>query len=174
MQCGTYWYCKYFAFWQQFDTSLDFWLNNNSFLQNLIILNLSSGKAWRHLHKNVTSCTEQHPTKQLLYGHLPPIMKIIQVGRTRHAGHCWRRKNELISDTLRWTSSHGRAKAGQPARTYIQQLYADTGCSLEDFLAAMEDRDGWRKRAMEICAGTEKRTGKKKKQLLKNIFHLNL
>ena len=30
----------------------------------------------------------QHPTKHQLYGHLPPIMKTIQVRRTRHAGHC--------------------------------------------------------------------------------------
>ena len=30
----------------------------------------------------------QHPTRHQLYGHLPPIMKTIQVRRTRHAGHC--------------------------------------------------------------------------------------
>ena len=30
---------------------------------------------------------------------------------------------------LLWTPSHGRAKTGRPARTYIQQLCADTGCS---------------------------------------------
>ena len=29
----------------------------------------------------------QHPTKQQLYGHLPLIMKTIQVRRTRHAEH---------------------------------------------------------------------------------------
>ena len=38
-----------------------------------------------------------------LYGHLPPIMKTIQVRWTRHAGHCWRSKDELISDVLLWT-----------------------------------------------------------------------
>ena len=32
----------------------------------------------------------QHPTKQLLYGHPPPISKTIQIRRTRHARHCWR------------------------------------------------------------------------------------
>ena len=35
----------------------------------------------------------QHPTRHLLYGLLPPITKTIQVRRTRHAGHCWRRKD---------------------------------------------------------------------------------
>ena len=29
----------------------------------------------------------QHPTRHQLYGHLPPIIKNIQVRRTRHAGH---------------------------------------------------------------------------------------
>ena len=57
----------------------------------------------------------QHPTKQQLYGHLQPISKTIQIRRTRHAGHCWRNKNELISDILLWTPSHGRTKAGRPA-----------------------------------------------------------
>ena len=45
----------------------------------------------------------QHPTRHQLYGHLPPITKTIQVRRTRHAGHCWRSRDELISDVLLWT-----------------------------------------------------------------------
>ena len=94
----------------------------------------------------------QHPIKQQLYGHLPPITKTIQVRRTRHAGHCWRSRDELISDELWWTPSHGRAKAGRPARTYIQQLCADTGCSLEDLPETMDDREGWRERVREIRA----------------------
>ena len=65
----------------------------------------------------------QHLTKQQLYGHLLPIMKTIQVRQTRHAGHCWRSKDELISDIFQWTPSHGWTKAGQPARTYIQQVW---------------------------------------------------
>ena len=43
-----------------------------------------------------------------LYGHLPPITKTIQVRRTRHAGHCWRSKDDLISDILLWTPAYGR------------------------------------------------------------------
>ena len=61
----------------------------------------------------------QHATKQQLYGHLPPITKIMQVKRTRHAGHCWRSRDELISHIVLSTPSYGRAKAGQPAGTYI-------------------------------------------------------
>ena len=30
------------------------------------------------------------------------------------------------------------------------QLYADTGCSLEDLPGTMDDRDGWREKVREI------------------------
>ena len=86
----------------------------------------------------------QHPTRHQLYGHLPPITKTIQVRRTRHAGHCWRSRDELIRDVLLWTPTYGRTKAGRPARTYIQQLCEDTGCCPEDLPRAMNDREEWR------------------------------
>ena len=86
----------------------------------------------------------QNPTSNQLYGHLPPITKTIQVRRTRHAGHCWRSKDELISDVLLWTPAYGQAKAGRPARTYIQQLCEDTECSPEDLPETMNDRVKWR------------------------------
>ena len=95
---------------------------------------------------------QQHPTKHQLYGHLPPITKTIQARRTRHAGHCWRSKNELISDVLLWTPAYGQAKAGRPARTYIQQLCEDTGCSPEDLPEAMNDWEKWWERFRDICA----------------------
>ena len=99
-------------------------------------------KSWRH-----------HPTRHQLYGHLPPITKTIQVRRTRHAGQCWRSRDELISDVLLWTPTYGRSKAGRPARTYIQQLSEDTGCSSEDLSEAMNDREKCRERVRNICAG---------------------
>ena len=49
--------------------------------------------------------------------------------------------------------TYGRAKAGRPARTYIQQLCEDTGCSPEDLPEAMNDREEWRGRVRDICAG---------------------
>ena len=74
----------------------------------------------------------------------------VRAGRTRHAGHCWRSRDELISDVLLWTPTHGRAKAGRPARTYIQQLCEDTGCCPEDLPEAMNDREKWRERVRDI------------------------
>ena len=94
----------------------------------------------------------QHPTRYQLYGHLPPITKTIQARRTRHAGHCWRSRDELIRDVLLWTPTHGRAKAGRLARTYIQQLCEDTGCCPEDLPSAMNDREARRERVRDIRA----------------------
>ena len=84
------------------------------------------------------------PTKQQLYSHLRPITKTIQVRRTRHAGHCWRSRDELINDVLQWTPSHGQAKAWRPARTYIQQLCANTGCNLKYFPGLLAGPSGIR------------------------------
>ena len=94
----------------------------------------------------------QHPTKQQLYGHRPSITKTIKFRLTRHAEHCCRSREVIISDVLLWTPSYGRAKAGRPARTYIQQLSVDTGCSPKDLPEAMNDREGWREWARNIRA----------------------
>ena len=112
------------------------------------------GNYTRMLRAVVNKSWRKHPSKQQLYGHLPPITKTIQVRWTRHAGHCWRCRDELISDTLMWIPSHWQAKAGQSARTYIQHLCADTGCSLDDLPGAMNDRDGWRVRVIRAGSAT--------------------
>ena len=94
----------------------------------------------RMLRAILNKSWRQHPTRHQLYGHLPPITKTIQVRQARHAVHCWRSKDELISDVLLWTPAYRQAKAGRLARTYIQQLCEDTGCSPEDLPKAMNDR----------------------------------
>ena len=110
------------------------------------------GNYTRMLRAVLNKSWRQHPTRLQLYGHLPPITKTIQVRRTRHAGHCWRSKDELISDVLLWTPTHGCASVGRPARTYIQQLCEDTGCNPEDLPEAMSDREKWRETVRDIRA----------------------
>ena len=73
----------------------------------LAILN----KSWR-----------QHPTSHQLYGHLPHTTKIIQVRQTRHAGHCWRSRDELISDVLLWTPTH---MAGQKQDDQLKHTFSN-------------------------------------------------
>ena len=99
------------------------------------------GNYTRMLRAVLNKSWRQHPTRT------------IQVRRTRHAGHCWRSKDELISDVLLWTPTYDRAKAGRPARTYIQQLCEDTGCNPEGLSETMNDRLKWRERVRDIRAG---------------------
>ena len=111
------------------------------------------GNYTRMLRAILNRSWRQHPTKQQLYGHLPPITKTIQtiqIRQTRHAGHCWRSRDELISDVLLWAPSHSWAKAGRPAQTYIEQLCEDTGCSPEDLPEAMNNREEWVERESGI------------------------
>ena len=106
------------------------------------------GNYTRMLRAILNKSWRQHPTRHQLYGHLPCITKTIQVRGTRHAGHCWRSKGELISDVLLWTPTYGQAKAGRPARTYIQQLCEDTGCNPENLPGSK-----LRERVRDIRAG---------------------
>ena len=105
------------------------------------------GNYTRRLRAILNKSWRQHPTRHQLCGHLPSITKTIQVGRTRHAGHCWRNKDKLISDVL-------LAKARRPAQTYIQQLCEDMGCSPEDLPEAMNDREKWQERVRDIRASS--------------------
>ena len=108
------------------------------------------GNYTRMVREILNKSRKQHSTKPQLYGHLPTITKTIKVRQTRHAGHCWRSRDELISDVLRRIPSYGRTKAG---RTYIQQLCKDSGCNPEDLPEAMNDREKWWERIKDIRAG---------------------
>ena len=76
------------------------------------------GKCTRRLWVILNKSRKKHPTRLRLYGHLPPISKSIQIRRTRHEGHCWKSKDELISNVLLWTPSHRNVNVGQTTRTY--------------------------------------------------------
>ena len=100
----------------------------------------------RMLRAILNKSGRQRPTKQQLYGHLSHIMKTIQVRRTSHVGHCWRSRDELISDV----PSHGRAKIGRPARTYIQQLCGEV--TLKTCWKQWTIGRGWPERVRDIGA----------------------
>ena len=110
------------------------------------------GNYTRMLRAILNTSWRQHPTRHQLYGHMPPITKTIQVRRTRHAGHCWGSKDKLINDVLLWTPAYGRAKAGGPARTYIQKLCEDMGCSPEELPEVINDREKWSEKVRDIRA----------------------
>ena len=93
-----------------------------------------------------------HPSKERLYGNLVQITSVIKERRTRFAGHCYRSKDEVVSDLILWTPKHGKAKVRRPSRTYTKQLTEDDDCQLEDLPRAMEDRQYWRGRVNMVRA----------------------
>ena len=68
-------------------------------------------KACGQLHKNAASNIEQvveaTPHKAAAVRLPTTYHETIQIRRIRHAGPWWRGKDELISDVLPWTPSHG-------------------------------------------------------------------
>ena len=49
-------------------------------------------------------------------------LQTIQIRRTRHAGHCWKSKDELISNVLLWTTTHGHTSVDQSAKTCLSSV----------------------------------------------------
>ena len=77
------------------------------------------GNYTRMLRAILNKSWQQHPTRRQLYGHQPPITKAIQARWTRHVGHCWRSKDEIVSDVLLLTPHMANQKRdGQFEHTY--------------------------------------------------------
>ena len=64
------------------------------------------GNYTRMLRAILNKSWRQHPTKHKTIRQPTSITKTIQVRLTRHAGHCWRRGDELISDVFLWTPTY--------------------------------------------------------------------
>ena len=95
------------------------------------------GNCTRMLRAILNKFCKQHPTKcRCMATYLP----------SKHAGHCRRSKDELVSDVLLWTLLHGRASVWRQTRTYLQRLCTNTGCSCEGLTEEMDDRDEWQER----------------------------
>ena len=91
---------------------------------------------------------QKHITNEVLYAGLPRISTTVQERRLRFTGHCWKIKNEVVRDLVLWEPKHGKRSIGGRARTIVDLLEADTGVPRDCLPAAMDDRDGWRNRAM--------------------------
>ena len=89
-------------------------------------------------------------TNGALYAGLPWISTKSRERGLRFSGHCWRSKFEIevVSDLVLWEPKHGKRSVGGQARTFGDMLEVDTGVPRDCLLAGMDDRVGWRKRAM--------------------------
>ena len=95
------------------------------------------------LHKNA-AC---NPQQVLCTATCPLSRKSIQVRRTRHAGHCWRSRDEThkrctLMDPHTWPR---KSRTDQHERTFSSYV-RNTGCCPEDLPRAMNDREEWRER----------------------------
>ena len=85
------------------------------------------GNYTRMLTSNLKQVLAQHPRRQPTVR--PPaslsrkLFKLDEQDTQDTAGEA---RTKLVRDVLIWTPTHGQAKAGRPARTYIQQLCEDT------------------------------------------------
>ena len=100
---------------------------------------------------------KQRPQKLLLFGHLPSN----QARQASHAGTCRRNKDRLLSYIFLWTTKHGHTSVGRSAKTYIYQLWTEIGCSQENLLRTMMDREGC---CMCVCVCVWKREKERERE----------
>ena len=87
---------------------------------------------------------------EVLYGEIPKITTTIATQRARFCGHCWRSKDELAHQLLLWEPTHGKRDRGIPRRTFIDQLVDDTELQKEDLANAMNDREYWKSKVVDV------------------------
>ena len=105
----------------------------------------------RMLRATLNKSWRQHPSKQQLFGHLPPITKTIKVRRTRHAGPCWRSRDEFISDVLQWTPSHSQERQDDQAEPTYSSYVPIRDVTLKTYRKQWKiGRGGEREREREI------------------------
>ena len=74
------------------------------------------GAYTRMLRTALNRSWKDHPTNVELYGHIPPISKLLQQQRMRFAGHCWHSKEEQAGDGLLWKPPQGHQPRGRPKK----------------------------------------------------------
>ena len=63
--------------------------------------------------------------------------------------YCWKSKDELISDVVWWTPTHGSTNVGWLFKNCIDHLYANTGDQQEDLPSSMTMSDWWWERKLK-------------------------
>ena len=93
---------------------------------------------------------KHHPTKQVIYGDLPPVSSIVRSKRVQFAGHCFRATTEIISSLVIWKPK----PVGRRSRklSFVDTLKRDTNLNEQDLQTAMLDRECWRKIVKSIVS----------------------
>ena len=101
----------------------------------------------RMLRKALNISWKQHMTNKVLYGNRPQISDVIRKRRLKFAGHSVRQKEQQsVSEIVLWESTHWTRNAGGQAKSFVDILKEDTGCtSTHEVQTCMEDKVVWRK-----------------------------
>ena len=81
---------------------------------------------------------KDHHTLHEIYGTIPKLSERLAQRRARFAGHCYRAKDEIISDLIMWKASSSRKL------TFPDVISRDTGIQVNELPTAMADKDFWR------------------------------
>ena len=84
----------------------------------------------------------EHRTKAELYGDIPPISTIVPHRRTRFAGHCFRAKDQIISNVI--CLRLPCPTRGRRPLNYIDCVARDVQHDIADMQTLMMDKDSWR------------------------------
>ena len=121
------------------------WKNSALYCEVYNKQNRLDGTYKRMLRAVLEISQKEHKTNKELHGNLPNITDTLLIRRLRFIGHCWRKKDEVISELLLWEPKHGARKRGRPATTYVNQLRNDTGLSIAELKSIMGNRKEWMK-----------------------------
>ena len=93
---------------------------------------------------------KDHHTLSEIYGNIPKLSTRLAERRARFAGHCFRAKDEAVSDLVFWKPSNSRKL------TFPDVISRDTGIDVKELPTAMEDRDCWREIVLNISPKGER------------------
>ena len=71
------------------------------------------------LRADLNISLRDHISNKELYGDLPPISTSLQICRLKFIAHCWRSKNETVSQLLLWDPKPGSPSRERPATIFI-------------------------------------------------------
>lgn len=84
----------------------------------------------------------EHKTKAEIYDGVPQVSSIVAQRRARFAGHCYRAKDQIISDVI--CMRLPRTCRGRRPLNYMDCVARDVNQDINDLPNLMADRDSWR------------------------------
>ena len=111
-----------------------------------LVWHLRRGLKLLRVVKNVT--WRQHIANEVLHAGLPKIWTTVRERRLSFSGHCWRSRNEVVSNLVLWEPKHGNRSVRGQAGTFVDLLEAVTRVPRDCLPAAMDNRVGCRKRVI--------------------------